>query len=188
RWLRTYRNYGKTWGPEADPVFQDVSMIGYNWRMTEFQAAVGRVLWRNYRKIYEERQRVERIYDKFFNNGNPVAKRLIVKDAGMLKPNLYRYIVMVDGLEAEEQNHRLYGELEQRGIRLQAKCNSRPISETKLFKNRLVYYPESFSEEKESSKYCNGHICLPIYPLLTDEEAVYIAENVMDVVENGNWR
>jgi len=188
RWLRTYRNYGKTWGEGADPIFQDVSVIGYNWRMTELQAAIGMVLWRNYQKIYSERQRVERIYDSFFNNGNGRAERLVIKNAGLLRPNLYRYIVLVDGLETEEQNHRLYRELESRGVRLQAKCNSKPLTEIELFKDKLAFYPEAFVYTKESLRYSLSHLCLPIYPLLSDDEAEYIAETVNRVVKYGGWR
>jgi dTDP-4-amino-4,6-dideoxygalactose transaminase len=188
RWLRTYRNYGKTWGEGADPIFQDVSVIGYNWRMTELQAAIGMVLWRNYQKIYSERQRVERIYDSFFNNGNGRAKRLVIKNAGLLRPNLYKYIVLVDGLETEEQNHRLYRELEEKGVRLQTKCNPKPISESGLFRDRVIFYPEAFEYPKESLSYSLCHLCLPIYPLLSNEEAQYVAESVSQVVESGKWR
>jgi len=188
RWLRTYRNYGKTWGEGADSIFQDVSVIGYNWRMTELQAAIGMVVWRNYQKIYSERQRVEKIYDSYFNKGDGKAKRLVIKNAGLLRPNLYKYIVLVDGLETEEQNHRLYKELEEKGIRLQTKCNPKPLTETELFKDKFIFYFEAFRYPKESLRYSLGHICLPIYPLLSNEEAEYVAESVSQVIEAGKWR
>lgn len=188
RWLRTYRNYGKTWGPDADPVFQDVSVIGYNWRMTEFQAALGRIMWRNYPQIYKGRRKVEKVYDNFIGQSDGRIRRLIINNVGLLMQNLYRYIVMVDGLETEEQNHKLYEQLESKGVRLQAKCNSKPLTETNLFKNLLVFYPEAFSFPKEALSYSMGHLCLPIYPTLTEEEALRIAETVVEVVQSNTWK
>ncbi len=191
-WLRTYRNYGKTWGPGADPVFADSDMVGYNWRMTEFQAAIGLTLWKNYAKIYDERHRVEQIYDEYFlpsgsRFGEAQVDRLIVK-CNELRPNLYRYIVMVDGLLSREQNHELYALLRERLVILQAKCNSLPVSLHKALHRFILPYQPAIAAPFEALSYCMSHLCLPIYPTLSSEDAAYIAETVVDVLNKGKWR
>lgn len=191
QWLRSYRNYGKLWGPNADPVFTDVAMLGSNWRMTEFQAALGAILWLHYEEIRKARAGVEAIYDRFFHPitgaWRECVQRLLVLN-GKLKPNLYRYIVMVDGLETAEQNRKLYALLKKQGVLLQAKCNSMPLVRHSVLKDKVIPYPPSLSPQSEASRYCLGHLCLPIYPSLSEIDASYVAETLVTVVEKGEWR
>lgn len=58
--LRTYRNYGKR---QIDPVFADSCMVGYNWRITEFQAALAGILWGHREEIHEDRSKAAEVYD-----------------------------------------------------------------------------------------------------------------------------
>jgi perosamine synthetase len=188
-WLRTYRNYGKVWGPGSDPVFADCSMVGYNWRMTEFQAALGRILWEHYQEIYDARRIVEKMYDEFFHPDvfPKEVERLLVQEGG-LSPNLYRYIVLVNGLTTVEQNHKLYALLKEKGIILQAKCNSKPLTEHTYLAGHLLPTPHAILAPYEASRYCMQHLCLPIYPSLMAKEAQYIAATVTQVVEEGAWK
>jgi len=190
-WLRIYRNYGKETKFD-DPVFADSRIIGYNWRMTEFQAALGLVMWRNYPQLAEGRAKVADIYDKFFLPDTglcaEVAKRLLVR-SGQLQPNLYRYIIMVEGLERYDQNVNLYALLADKGVVLQAKCNSKPITEYWVFGDRFVIkHPLCQDPARASVKYCMGHLCLPIYPTLSRSSAYHIADTVAEVLKEGKWR
>lgn len=178
--LVAYRNYGKKWGVDEDPIFADLSILGYNWRMTEFQAAIGLCLWRHLNEISEERRKVELVYDRYFKGQKEIYRLGVSGDKKQLTPNLYRYIVIADKIRSREDNRKLYSLLKERGVVLQAKCNSLPLTETPLFKGMLSVPPYYDTYSSEASKYSLSHLCLPIYPSLGEENAECIAETLMD--------
>jgi len=184
--LRTYRNYGKD--PNGDPIFADSAIIGYNWRMTEFQAAIGSILWENYDKVYRERKKIADVYDHFFRSAGGHTDRLVYRllvKSGKLEPNLYRYIVMVPGLRSHADNEKVYGALKARGILLQAKCNSKPLWRFRVFENHpnfFGYLPSGGLLGSDAESYSISHLCLPIYPTMSEDEAEKVAASLLEVV------
>jgi len=189
--LRTYRNYGKDSSDLADPVFADSLILGYNWRMTEFQAALGAILWKHYKQIWMGRRKVELAYEghygSFQDPGASVIWRLGVDGARgtKLSPNLYRYIVIVDWMDTVEKNYQVYERMKERGIGLQAKCNSKPLSKMAVFQEHKNFsiFPDKLGSPTDAEGYCMKHLCLPIYPTLTVDEAEYVAESLTEVAD-----
>ena len=181
--LRLYRDYGKDY---TDPVFADVKEIGYNWRMTEFQAALGSILWKNYGWIYNNRKAIEEVYDQYFSLIRTLGTSLRIRRLQVvnrqLTPNLYRYIILVDGLESREQNYALYEYLRGFDIGLQAKCNSKPLTEMQVFQKHPLFINLP-AVSTAAYDYCMQHLCLPIYPTLDPAAAEYVAEKVIEAVD-----
>lgn len=181
KWLKTYRNYGKAWGPNEDPVFADCEMIGYNWRMTEFQAALADILWKHFDEIKADRKKVADVYDKVCKD--PASAKMIYRlpvhvgmQDSLLEPNLYKYIAIVPALRSKAQNHALSDWLKARGVNLQAKCNSYPLSGFKVYEDKIM---KMHLECQDAALYSMSHIALPIYPSMTVEQAEYVIENVV---------
>jgi perosamine synthetase len=177
--LRVYRNYGRK---TTDGVFTEcASPLGYNWRMTEMQAAILKVMWGHLPDIISARRKVADVYDQYFppqpfdqNEGRPYSLC-----APQITRNLYRYTVMIPGMTFES-NRRLYNYLSSCNpkITLQEKSNHMPLAMHAGYDGHphVISAPRQFSG---AMQYCLEHICLPIYPKLSEDDAEIIADSVM---------
>lgn len=167
--IRIRRDYGKGLGPDGrvQPI-----KYGYNWRMTEMQAALAWRLWNARDKVIKAREIVESVYD------DSCLKKMRMEPhayrPGLYKPNVYRYIVLPPNLDDRDrigwsQFQRAAKSAE---VPFQAKCNSKALQDFLLFENDLVFLP--CLRESETPDYCHKHVCLPIHPKmsLTDAEQV----------------
>lgn len=183
--MRNYRAYGRK---SSDGVFSECSdILGYNWRITEFQAAILNVMWSHIEELIGERKRVAAVYDKYFpsrseddDSGTPF--KLIPEGNGTV--NLYRYMVIVPGMSFND-NIWLYKkllDLKPVGIRLQEKCNHLPVANMAGYQG----VPTVISVRRScpgAIKFSREHICLPIYPNLSSDNAEYIAKSVVKLIE-----
>jgi dTDP-4-amino-4,6-dideoxygalactose transaminase len=101
-----------------------------------------------------------------------------------LEPNLYKYIVIVPRLRDEKANHKLYRFMQDYGIGLQAKCNSKPLHKMKVYDDKIItpWWYKSEWQHAESEQYCMSHICLPIYPTLGADNATYVLDRFLEVI------
>jgi perosamine synthetase len=180
--MRVYRAYGRK---ANDGVFTEcVSPKGYNWRITEMQAAILKVMWSHLPEIIQARRNVAEVYDAFFpqadgdyEGGQPYS--LVAKD---ITRNLYRYTVMIPGMTFES-NRSLYTYLREECdpiITLQEKSNHMPLAMHSGYAGhpRVLSAPRQFPG---AMQYCLEHICLPIYPKMRIADAEFIAKCV------NNW-
>jgi perosamine synthetase len=177
--MNGYRNYG----PKInDGVFTEVvNHYGYNWRMTEFQAAILKVMYNHLPEMIKARKAIaDQCYAHFFpeqnrdrSNGRPYR----LHPGGGVVPNLYRYTVMIPGMTFDS-NRSLYSYLKGRGIILQEKCNHLPLSMHRAYTAHPYVIPASRSFYG-ALQYSLEHICLPIYPDLTFRDAEFIAVEVL---------
>lgn len=185
-WMATYRNYGKAWGPMEDPVFARPDLIGYNWRMTEFQAAIGVILWRNREEIIRDRSVSATVYDAVCKDVS--LRKLIYRlpvdgsEKGKLQANLYKYIVIVPPLKTVEDNHCFAARLRKKGVLLQAKCNSIPLSRMDAYKGMLTLPKGYRSSIHDADLYSMSHIALPIYPGLAAETAQVVVHAIVETI------
>ena len=67
--------------------------------------------------------------------------------------------------------------MEKRGVQLSGYVYELPLHKQPVFPNHNdISLPNS-------EKLCSTHVCLPIYPLLNEAEAEYVAQNVLDIFD-----
>jgi len=179
--MKKYRNYGRK---IVDAAFtESASPLGYNWRMTEMQAATLFIMWKHLDKLIQQRKEVADVYSEYFcpawprdfpaGTTAPLEPYELAPRLG--KKNYYRYTVMVPGL-TYLGNKKLYAELARLNpsVKLQEKSNHLPISLHKALA------PHSIAAEPfdGARRYSLEHLCMPIYPTLSKIDARYIAESV----------
>jgi len=187
-YLQEYRSYGKK-AQTADGVFtEQLWDKGYNWRLTEWQSAVGLTMWEHKDEIIEARKKIAQLYDHVFpprsepEEGDESAYSLSPTE-GDAERNYYRYSVMVPGLRAEN-NHLIYNYLRacRPRITLQEKCNHLPLSMMGAYSCNPNVFPVSW-HFPEAMKYCAEHLCLPIYPQLSPTDAVFIRTKAKEAIK-----
>ena len=146
--------------------------IGYNFRMTEFQAILGIAQLRNIEKFISERERIARIYSSYLDDAKIPYLRPYVNS----RPNYYKFTVFATNTDeitkALKENY---------GISLQGKVYDIPLHKQPVFRNLK---DSKRIDLKNSERICKNHICLPIYPSLSDDEATYVAKSVVELLKN----
>jgi len=146
-------------------------LIGYNWRMAEVQAILGLAQLARLDEFIEARRRVARIYDQVLRQ-EPQRLRPLEIPPGAA-PNYYKYVVFADS-DVAHITSRLAAE---RRVRLGGAVYDVPCHQQPAF-SHLVRAPVL----PRAEHLCRHHICPPIYPSLTDDDASYVAESLIEVV------
>jgi dTDP-4-amino-4,6-dideoxygalactose transaminase len=167
------RDHGK-----PDHRFNKHIEFGYNWRLSEIHAIIGLEQMNKIDWILGERRQVARTYDARLRDAEGIE---LIKMPPNLKSSYYKYIVYLEeGINRDYVKNKMKNEY---GVELTGEVYADPCHSQPVFKK----YPEMMLN-KESDKFpgakyvCNKHICLPLYPGLTEEEVNYVTESLKNVV------
>ena len=149
--------------------------LGYNWRMSEIHAAIGLSQFLRLEEFIAVRRKVAKIYD------SELAKVSGLKPVQMppvTKTNYYKYVALLDkdvdrsSLKKkmkEKYNVSLSGEV------YELPCHLQPV-----LKNLYGYKGGEFPAAEDI---CHRHICLPVFATMTEEEANYVTDCLMEVLK-----
>ncbi len=168
------RDHGK-----ADPAFNVHTEFGYNWRFSELHAVLGIQQVQKAAAILAERRRLARLYDRKLTGLKGIRR---LKIPTKVKSAYYKYIVFLDeGLERDK----IKAELKDRyGVSLTGEVYSDPCHSQPVFRK----YPRVMANRPsdtfpETDYVAKKHICLPLYPGLTEEEVDYVVDSLRKVVK-----
>jgi dTDP-4-amino-4,6-dideoxygalactose transaminase len=153
-----YRDQGK-----AGFLENKHTRMGYNWRLSEIHALLGIAQLQNLKAFIDRRNAIARIYDQRLRE----VKKLkpLAMPTGVLC-NYYKYIALLDSAinrvalkKQLRENH---------NVSLSGEVYEDPLHLQPVFKD---YAQGSFPK---AERFCKGHVCLPIYSDMTEEEADYV--------------
>jgi len=155
-----------------------VGAVGYNWRMSEFQAIVGLAQLRLLEEIIEKRARIARIYDELLKEFSMLRLLDIPPD---VRPNYYKYIVFLQkGRDPDVLKKHLK---EKYNVSLGGYVYEAPLHRQQVFKE----YVENPYDYPTADDLCSRHIALPIYPQMAEEEAQYVIESLKNALSDLRW-
>ena len=141
--------------------------VGYNWRMTEFQALLGTTQLANLESFIKERTRIARIYDDGLGK---VPSLEPLELPSNIRHNYYKYIVFTaKGVDRESLAQRLRKEYNVKlgGYVYDLPCHLQPV---------FRKYQQGSLPVCEDL--CSRHICPPVYVTMKDEEAAYVVDAI----------
>lgn len=142
--------------------------LGYNWRMSEVHAAIGLVHFKHLDEFIDERNKIAKIYDQRLKNNLKIRPLSILSNSVC---NYYKYIAMLDkNIERAKLKKYLREKYE---VGLSGEVYELPCHLQPIFKEG---YKEGIFPKAEYI--CSHHICLPIYPKMTEEEANYVVDSL----------
>ncbi len=158
------RNHGKN-------NHEECVALGHNWRMSEINAALGIVHLKKLATFLA----VKRGIAKFYNSELAAFPGLRLTDVNSLNnQSYYKYIALLDPA-IKKDKLKLY--LKQRyNISLSGDVFPKPCPHLKVFRVK-----ENFPQAED---FCRRHICLPIYPNMSLEEARFVVEALKDAIIN----
>lgn len=152
---KKYRDQGK-----ASFLENKHDRLGYNWRMSELHATVGRVHLKHLPEFVEERRKIAKKYDEGLKRIKGI-KSLAV-DSGC-RSNYYKYIaILEEGIDRFQLKKTLR---EKHNVSLSGEVYELPCHLQPIFQNG--YKKEKFPAAEE---FCRRHVCLPVYQGMTDAE------------------
>jgi dTDP-4-amino-4,6-dideoxygalactose transaminase len=159
-----YRDQGKAGFLGGDHV-----RMGYAWRMSELQAAVGIVQLRRLDEFIKIRREIADQYDEGLAAIDGITP-LITRSAS----NYYKYIAMLDpGIDRAA----VKGDLKERhSVSLSGEVYASPLHEQPVFAD-LHHGSLPVAEDV-----CRRHVCLPIHSDMTREEAAYVLASLRTVL------
>jgi dTDP-4-amino-4,6-dideoxygalactose transaminase len=156
---KKYRDQGK-----ASFLENKHDRLGYNWRMSELHAAVGRVHLKHLPEFIEERRKIAKKYDEGLKRIKGI-KSLAVNSGCW--SNYYKYIAILEkGIDRLQLKKTLR---EKHNVSLSGEVYELPCHLQPIFQNG--YKKENFPAAEE---FCRRHVCLPVYQGMTDEEIDYV--------------
>ena len=151
-----------------------IDEVGYNYRITDFQSALGISQLKKLIAFINRRQKIAYVYDKFFSNV------LNIKIPKVENKNIFHsyhlYPLLIDFKKFKITRKIFFEKLLKKGIQLQV--HYIPLYKhkylSKFFKNKKFKYSEKFYEQEVS---------LPIYYKLTRNDQNFIIRSIKETLK-----
>ena len=148
--------------------YYEMQELGYNYRLTDFQSALGISQLKRAEKDLKKRKEIASVYEKAF-----FGKSFIKSQSGLIDGHAYHLYV----IEIEDRNG-LYDYLRKHNIFTQV--HYIPV-------HLMPYYRKLGWEEGNmpiAEEYYKNCISLPMYPTLGDKEQKYVIHKIKDYYIN----
>jgi dTDP-4-amino-4,6-dideoxygalactose transaminase len=148
--------------------------LGYNWRMSEIHAAIGLSQFDRLEQFIGDRRAAAKVYDGKIG-GISGMKRCEIPDNST--SNYYKYIAFLDtSIDRKTFKTKLK---EKHSVSLSGEVYELPLHLQPIFKKIYGYKEGDFPIAEDL---CKRHVCLPVYPGMTSEDAEYVVESIEDVI------
>ncbi len=169
--MLTLRGHGMVKTPNMKPWEYEMRELGFNYRITDIQCALGLSQLSKLDDFIERRIEIVKFYDKAFENS--MVKPLYTYDG---KSSYHLYVVQVDFSKLNISKEDLFNRLREKSIGIQ--LHYMPINKQPYYKS-LGYGTES---TPVMDKYYNECFSLPMFPKLSDDEQNYIIKTLFEVL------
>ncbi len=165
------RGHGMVKTPEMKPWEYEMRELGFNYRMTDIQCALGLSQLKKLDNFIARRIEIAQRYDEAFKNS--IIKPLYTYDG---KSSYHLYVVQVDFSKLLISKEELFVKMRERSIGLQ--LHYIPI-------NKQLYYKSLGYGDEDTpvmDRYYEECFSLPIFPKLSNEEQEYVIETLFEVL------
>ncbi len=180
--IKIFRTHGMTKDEKYlekndGPWYYEMHKLGFNYRITDFQCALGISQLNKLDSFVKRRREIARFYDNTFG-GNEFMQIPEQTENGNHSYHLYPLRIKHSKLKLTKKE--LFSSLREKGIFGQV--HYIPVHLQPYYKNNFGFKEGDYPE---SEKFYSEEISLPVYPALTDKDLEYIAGTVLDVVNGG---
>jgi len=175
--LLMLRGHGMVKTPEMKPWEYEMRALGFNYRITDIQCALGLSQLKKLDGFIERRIEIVKKYDAVFKD--TLIKPLYTFDGNS---SYHLYVVQVDFTKLSITKVDLFNRLREKGIGIQ--LHYIPINKQPYY--RELGYGDEFTPVMD--KYYEECFSLPLYPKISDEEQECVIKNLMKVLKQGRTK
>jgi dTDP-4-amino-4,6-dideoxygalactose transaminase len=173
--MRMLRNHGidkdvqKRFGPKAGYAY-DLKLLGRNYRMTDFQAALGISQLKKLDRFIKKRQEIVNIYNDAFEIEKNVTTPSVTQE---IKHAWHLYTILLDNSISRDE---FFSKMRARDIGVNV--HYIPVYRHSYYR-RFKINPKDYPVTEDVF---NRIISLPLYPTLKKEEVAYVIESVREII------
>ncbi len=149
----------------------EISEIGYNYRMNEFQAALIRVQMESLKEIVEKRTELVQRYRRNLSRTKLVTIPKATPDS---KPSYYSFTVLINNVDRDAARDKMT----EAGIGTSIMYH--PVHLQPIYKQMFGYQPGSLPITEDV---CSKILCLPLHVGLTQSEVDSVCEKLLSSIE-----
>lgn len=168
--LKLFRNHGIVKNPEIGKWYYEIEDIGFNYRITDIQCALGLSQLKKIDKFLKRRRDIANIYAKAFENLKEV---ILSKEEDCAKSAWHIYPAQVPPYKRKK----IFDYLQKMGIG--AQVHYMPLHLHPFYQKKFKYKKGDFPN---AEKYYEGAITLPLFPKMTAGEIKYVIKYVKKAI------
>jgi perosamine synthetase len=169
--VRDFSDNDKT----VEPWFYEMRELGYNYRITDFQCALGSSQLKKLDNFVTKRNMIAQKYNNEFSNFDCLSIPLVNKDV-FHSYHLYALQINFKKLAITKPN--FFNKMKNLGINLQV--HYIPVHLQPYYKNNFGF---SKGDYPISENFYSNEVSLPIYPDLSDEDQQKVINNLKEVLK-----
>ena len=172
--LRLFRSHGmvkkQLWN-------SDMVMLGHNFRITEFAAALGRSQLKRLETFLHVRDEIAAYYDERFK-GHKLFFTVKLEENTRSSRHLYP-IIFSPALQCPKED--IFAELQERGIGVQV--HYKPIYQNSFYKEKFGEISLHVSDD-----FYRSELSIPCHQEMSMEDAAFVADTFLEVIEKYSYR
>ena len=172
--IKKLKAFGIDTPPElrTKPGVYDVQGLGYNYRMTDFQAALGVGQMERYKENVTSRRKNAKLYCEILRN-----RKDILFTEHSSDHSYFLFQIILD--KSIDRDKILLG-LKENGIGVSIHYAT-PVPLMSYYRNKYDYRAEEFPN---AVHYATQSISLPVHAMLSDEDIKYVCNTLLKILEN----
>ena len=170
--LRTHgitRDPGLLREKEDGPWSYEMLDLGFNYRLTDIQCALGLSQLRRLESFVQRRRQIAAMYTAAFKDVDEIS---VQEEKPWATSSYHLYVIRCRNVD----RGKVFDELRSKGIGVNV--HYKPVYRLPYYKS--LGYPAPACPEAEA--YYSGAITIPMYPKMTDDDAAYVVEAVKSAV------
>lgn len=178
--LKLFRTHGITKSEEKltrydGPWYYEQHVLGYNYRITDFQCALGISQLRKLERFVEKRNEIAKRYDEAFSEAGNLVPPPKVTEEGW-RHAYHIYPLLLNGLDRKS----FFFKLRERKILPQV--HYIPVHLQPFYRERFGYREGDFPKAEE---YYKREVTIPLFPRMSDAQVEYVINTVIEIASEG---
>ncbi len=158
------------------PWYYEMHEVGYNYRITDFQCALGSNQLKKLDFFVQKRRKIAKKYDQSFSNFDKLKTPEIINS---VRHSYHLYPLQVDFDKTQYDKKQFFNKMKKIGVNLQV--HYIPVHLQPFYQNVYGFKSGDFPI---SESFFRKEVSLPIYPGLSSDNVLMVINNVSEIIDN----